>query len=969
MAPNSIRTVDVADGEDTDVTSATRNANTLQELISTIPVTWRSELGVLLTQVYRTTSKLCNIQNTIAQYDRYPTGSFPPSISNAIKRPTIQFCKEFETSPVLQEFRKNLEGGVQTARQTLFNLVKKAKNEELAALQKEVKFDEPVWRASITDVSVRMAAAYGCSFQVTPQGTESWTGSIPESTKADCRMLWKNGSTFHYRVIALARSIADRALAEKVKNLSIKAKDDIVMTDANTEKPVREVIDERLKISLGALESRLLQKISTSQGQSQRSNLMIDRPALQQARRQKKWQQREQQTRRRLEPPESHQEGAWPEREREGRTEQMTVSSFLAQCSKDFRSWRPESYPNVYQSLSFDNRLKINVALMKPWEVETLRTAKPGVFKADNVVIPEHIEYMLSVNHKFILHQDPTKHDVDEGKLALQRSVRNRWFFRDKISNDFIPRFHIPNPQWEPPTASPAVEQGIRAAFAVIDSQVSRALSSSAPRSAGHYKWSEARDWLQENALLVKLTDKNLGLAVFPVTWYDTTILQMLSDTENYTLVPNVSKERLINALRQKTYSWDLPPKMGKYIVTKMATNQDVPEFHCIPKVHKTPWTLRPIVPSHSWITTATSEVLDYLCQPILEKWPWIVSSSKEVINQLEDLRTPSTDPIWILTGDVTAFYTNIPPKKCASIIATIWKNMCRESAITYKTIAEMVKFVMDNNYFAYRGQTFHQVKGLAMGTACAPVVANLYAGYFERRGRIPFQDGVLLYNRYIDDILCVFQGTHEEAIAFTERVKLGPLRIVWSVSPSRNEFLDIDIIREPGNVLPVVHTKLFRKTMNRHLYIPWSSAHPSHVKKGFVKAELTRFATLCSKVEWFAEARQEFYGNLRRRGYPSETLIEWFNQVQYGNRPVLLLRKKEQMDVAPLILPGHYNPVWDYINANEVITEARRFWEREELPESLQQSLIRGLGRTTSLFDLMSVWNKTILLSDATAE
>jgi len=342
---------------------------------------------------------------------------------------------------------------------------------------------------------------------------------------------------------------------------------------------------------------------------------------------------------------------------------------------------------------------------------------------------------------------------------------------------------------------------------------------------------------------------------------------------------------------------------------------------------------------------------------------PWIVASSKEVINQVRKVRAPSTEPVWVMTGDVTAFYTNIPPKPCAKIVAGLWKLWSKDSSITGAAIRKMIDFIMDNNFLTYNGQMFHQLNGLAMGTACAPVVANLYAGWYEHKSRVCYQDGVLLYVRYIDDILCLFQGTEEQAKNFMSSVKIGPLNIVWSHSKLRNEFLDIEFVRdhdEPSGFA----TRLFRKHMNRHLYIPWSSAHPLHVKKGFVKAELIRFAMLCSQSRYFADARQEFYGNLRRRGYPAKTLIEWFSQVSYDERPVLLLPKRKEEDFAPLMLSGHYNPVWEFVDVKEVIRSARRSWIREELPESLNAPLIRSLGRTTSLFDIMSAWNKTILLS-----
>ena len=68
-----------------------------------------------------------------------------------------------------------------------------------------------------------------------------------------------------------------------------------------------------------------------------------------------------------------------------------------------------------------------------------------------------------------------------------------------------------------------------------------------------------------------------------------------------------------------------------------------------------------------------------------------------------------------------------------------------------------MIRFVIENNYFSFQDQLYQQLEGLAIGTASAPVLANIYARYFERHKKIPFQEGVLKYMRYIDDVLMVF--------------------------------------------------------------------------------------------------------------------------------------------------------------------------------------------------------------------
>ncbi|TLS31200.1 hypothetical protein PpBr36_02174 [Pyricularia pennisetigena] len=747
MASKSIRSVDIITTSNP-VAAATARATTIGELISTIPQSWRPTLAPYLQTTYRVASKLCTVSNTVAQYERHEsTGSFPPFITNALKEPKVQFSKEFLGTAGGTSAGQNLRTAVEKARKDLLAKAIAYKKEELSTLQAAITFDTQEWKSLMRGAMERVAETMGCSIEWPEGKPPIWTGKAGlKELQEESTSLLTNGSTIHYRAVALARSLADKSLIEKTKNLSLKKSTDVEMRDADTEKTTREVVRDELKQEFAQFKQQIAGMIAV----------------------------------------------------------------------------RPSSKP----------------------------------FKA----------------------------------------------------------------------------------------------------------WKTVQDYLAQHELLAKLTDKNLGLAVMPLHWYDSQILQMLSDVSTYEQVTSIPTSELVKEMISLLPSWRLPNQLDKYIRTPKKLV--LPEFHCIPKVHKEPWALRPIVPSHSWVTTSVSEVLDHLLQPLLERFPWVVASSKDVILQIEKVRTTNTKPVVIATGDVTSFYTNIPPKDCAKVIAGAWKLYMSSSTIPASAIRKMVDFVMVNNYFGYRGTTFRQKMGLAMGTSCAPVLANIYAAYFERKARIVNQDGVLLYVRYIDDILCILQGTKEEQSDFVDRFRLGNLTVRWDSSPVRNEFLDIELLRIPHeNHLRVCHTRLFRKPMNRFLYIPWSSAHPLHVKKGFVKAELTRFAILCSRYEFFAEARMEFYGNLRRRGYPVETLRQWFLQIQYDDRARILLPKQKIDNGAPLMLSGHYNPVWDYVDVKEVLDAARSLWTKEELPESLKQPLIRSLGRTTSLFDLLSTWNKTLLL------
>lgn len=73
----------------------------------------------------------------------------------------------------------------------------------------------------------------------------------------------------------------------------------------------------------------------------------------------------------------------------------------------------------------------------------------------------------------------------------------------------------------------------------------------------------------------------------------------------------------------------------------------------------------------------------------------------------------------------------------------------------------------------------------------------------------------------------------------FLANFKLGLLTINWAYSYSKIKFLNIEVMQTQDLFRNHLVTRLFKKLINKHLYILWLLAHSSHVKKAFIKAEL----------------------------------------------------------------------------------------------------------------------------------
>lgn len=63
--------------------------------------------------------------------------------------------------------------------------------------------------------------------------------------------------------------------------------------------------------------------------------------------------------------------------------------------------------------------------------------------------------------------------------------------------------------------------------------------------------------------------------------------------------------------------------------------------------------------------------------------------------------------------------------------------------------------------------------------------------------------------------------------------------------------FLDVQVYSLQGRLA----TTIYRKDLNKYLYILFSSAHPIAAKKAFIKAKRSRLRLICSEEEDYYNA------------------------------------------------------------------------------------------------------------------
>ena len=349
-------------------------------------------------------------------------------------------------------------------------------------------------------------------------------------------------------------------------------------------------------------------------------------------------------------------------------------------------------------------------------------------------------------------------------------------------------------------------------------------------------------NWRNINNVLVLQSDENLGTTVVCAEWYKKKLDALILNNSDFTeIIDYRGKFTPVFDEIRKCENKHLPQEVKDYILTS-CNIEDVklPRFHGLPKIHKELWALRPIVPCHSYPLANASKVLsDFLKLRVWES-RWILESSQELARLLEGIRIPSGKKYWMCTGDVVAMYPNIPRTRAHQILGEIARDACPEPQYVY-LITKLAQWSDNNLVLEYKGRYFHQKEGLAMGIPAAPDVANLYMSYFKDS----FASEFLLCKRYIVDVFYLVKADSKKAaLEQSAKVHADGLMLTWSVEEKAVNFLDLTISLETG----YLSFKPYRKPLNNYERLPYTSAHPLHVKRAAFLGEVSRIARLCSR-------------------------------------------------------------------------------------------------------------------------
>ena len=232
-----------------------------------------------------------------------------------------------------------------------------------------------------------------------------------------------------------------------------------------------------------------------------------------------------------------------------------------------------------------------------------------------------------------------------------------------------------------------------------------------------------------------------------------------------------------------------------------------------------------------------------------------------------------------LCTIDVVDLYTMIPQTDGVLAIKKMldYLNIKQIAGLKAETIIRLSRFVVQNNYFSYDGQFYHQIRGGAMGSPLTLTIANCYMFFFERNivKQVRNSDG--LYLRYIDDIFIIINWPTRHLFKQIDQWNKIDSNIKLNVQVGQSiTFLDLHIENTNGQLC----TKVYHKPSYEPYYLPFNSIHPIHIKKNIPFVMLFRAIKYCSTFEAYLNEREQSRIALLLNKYPGNFIDKQFSRV-----------------------------------------------------------------------------------------
>ncbi len=398
------------------------------------------------------------------------------------------------------------------------------------------------------------------------------------------------------------------------------------------------------------------------------------------------------------------------------------------------------------------------------------------------------------------------------------------------------------------------------------------------------------------NGLIAIPSDKGGSITVIENEFYLKKIESMIFENKVYKKI-NISNAKtdfykcqsVLDTIGEKSAFWSLLEDEINFINhkrTKMPRRRGQPKLHKLTSpLYQDNLSFRPILSGKGGPLSGISQLLDKVLRPLADVMPCRIKDSFDALEKIDKV---NFEEFSLHTFDAASLYTSFD-KDLAIKAVKFWashkdyKKLVLPRFSRNSFFEDSITILFSMNFFSFNGYIYQQTNGLAMGTECAVVLAEIILGFLEAKNDLKPPN----WWRYIDDGLCHLTKGNEnqERLSVLDLLNKMDPKINWTSDQCNRvtPFLDLAINQVTGKV-----STFHKDSAGFACYVPWESAHPFHMKCNiafnlFFRAVRINSDQLALQTEFF-----RIEASLLSLGYPLKVVI---NQREKAKQHSILKR------------------------------------------------------------------------------
>lgn len=244
-------------------------------------------------------------------------------------------------------------------------------------------------------------------------------------------------------------------------------------------------------------------------------------------------------------------------------------------------------------------------------------------------------------------------------------------------------------------------------------------------------------------------------------------------------------------------------------------------------------------------LTARMGQYVDNYLQPVVQKTESYLKDTQHILQLIENIDLKG-EPIILATADVSLLYTIIRHHQTCEAVKCALRKHTSLPCMQRKYIIKCIDFCLKNNYFLYQQTFFHQKTGVAKGAKFAPTLQT-YSQWEEESVYKYKPIELILYKRYIDDIIIIWKGTKEKPIIFLDGLNRNyrNIELTWDINEITISYLDLDIMQANNRLTTETHFK----NVDRKSYLTMESCHHKNWLYNIPKGQMLRLRRNCTNT------------------------------------------------------------------------------------------------------------------------